>query len=586
MKLKYRLFIIFFLISNIPLVIISYFSYNRYTSLLKAQLNQVSQNLLEHAVDTANNTIDDINHITEIFTFYSESYDSIVANLKKYTGDEVYTTYDIFQSNKNIKFICQNLIYSSDYINGIFIFTPSGETLGYGYGDSIDILPGYNPREDEWYQKTIAAEGKIYVDGTTEKDYMINASPSITFSRALYDVYSHGFLGVLIVDCSPDLFNLESVNTMPENVMLSVEGPYNQILYTNATDLPTNFANHSTVVMKENLKLEPLTLSAAINYDALYQEFGASRLVLIAFAIICAVIFLIISIVLSYYVTNPIAFLSNRMSKYKSNDYIKNSKYLERTDEIGILFNEYNSMLHELDSYIKKEYQNKLITLDSQMKSLEAQINSHFLYNTLESINSLAEIEGIETISTMSMALGSMFRYSIKTKSELVTIADEINHVKDYLSIQQIRFSNRFHVDISIPQTLYNTKVLKLILQPIVENAFYHGLNYCTTGNYIQLSAKVVDHLLYIMVSDNGKGMSKEQLHTLKEHLKKPAKFMELGHRNKQSIGLKNIHSRIELYYGQTYGLSIQSKEGQGTVVTIKIPIFQEVNEDVSLYRN
>lgn len=577
MKLKYKFFIIFFLISNMPLIAVSFFSYGRYTSLIKTQLDQVSQTLVENAVQNTNDSISNINQITEIFTFYSESHDSIVDNLKKYTGKHSYTSYDVFESNKNIKFICQNLIYSSDYIRGIFIFTPAGETLGYGYGDSIDIFPNYSPFDDEWYLKAVAEQGHIYIDGPSTKNYLINASTSITFCRSLYDVYSHEFLGVLIIDCSPNVFDLRGINTMPQNVMLSIEGRDNQILYSNINDLPYDFSNASTIVLKEALTLEPLSLSVAINYDALYKEFGTSRILLIAFAIVCAAIFLIISFVLSNSLTQPISFLSARMHKHNSNDYIFEPKYLNRTDEIGILFNEYNSMLQEIDSYFKKEFQNKLITLDSQMKALEAQINSHFLYNTLESINSIATIEGVKKISIMSCALGNMFRYSIKTQSELVSVSDELQHVNDYLSIQLIRFSNRFKVETDIDEHLRQQRVLKLILQPITENALFHGLNYCSAGDFIKISAYIKDNMLYIAVTDNGSGMDEIQLTTLQQSLLEPAQFTELGHRNKQSIGLKNIHSRIALYYGQTYGLTISSLLGTGTTVTIKVPVLEEV---------
>lgn len=573
MKLKYKFFIIFFLISNIPLISISYFSYSRYTTLLKTQLDQVSQTLIQNAVKTTNDSIEHINQITNIFSFYSESHDSIVNDLKKYTKEGSYTAYDIFLSNQSIKFICQNLIYSSDFINGIFVFTPSGESLGYGYGNSIDIYPGYSPVNDEWYKKTIAEQGKIFIDGTSDKEYLINGSSSITFCRALYDVYSHQFLGVLVIDCSPEVFNLEKVNTLPQNVMLSVEGSRNQILYSNVNDLPKDFLNASTLVIKESLSLEPLSLSAAINYRALYDEFGASRIFLIVIAIACAILFLLISYVLSTYLTQPISFLSRRMAQNKSNDYISETNYLKRTDEIGVLFNEYNLMLADLNQYFKNEYQYKLITLDSQMKSLEAQIHSHFLYNTLESINSIAEIEGVERISIMSMALGNMFRYSIKTQSELVTIADEIHHVKDYISIQQIRFANRFQVDFDVPDDLIQKKILKLILQPIVENAFYHGLKYCSAGNLIKISVSTSNHILSLTVFDNGCGMNEEQLSHLNQLLTEPAKFTEIGRRTGQSIGLKNIHSRISLYYGQPYGLLIQSKENEGTEITIRLPL-------------
>jgi two-component system sensor histidine kinase YesM len=261
------------------------------------------------------------------------------------------------------------------------------------------------------------------------------------------------------------------------------------------------------------------------------------------------------------------------MSNRQGHNKVSKEKYLMRTDEIGVLYNEYNRMIEELNTFIKNEYQNKLITLDSQMKSLEAQINSHFLYNTLESINSIAEIEEVESISTMSLALGNMFRYSIKTQSELVTIQDELNHVNDYIAIQKIRFDNKFSLITDIPEGMNELKVLKLIMQPIIENALYHGLNYCNFGSLIKIHGYINDSNIFIEICDDGKGMTEEQVLVLENSFKETAQFTELGHRNKQSIGLKNIHTRIALYYGQGYGLSVHSAMNEGTIITIKLPL-------------
>ena len=265
------------------------------------------------------------------------------------------------------------------------------------------------------------------------------------------------------------------------------------------------------------------------------------------------------------------------MAKQDGRHLSASSQYLNRTDEIGTLYNEYNNMIEELNSSIKRDYQDKLIALDAQMKSLEARINSHFLFNTLESINSIAEIEDNERIATMSLALGNMFRYSIKTPSELVTIEDELKNVHDYVCIQQIRFDHKFSVAVNIPQEMYQQKVLKLILQPLVENGLYHGLNYCTAGDTITIHGRIEDAYIYLNVDDNGKGMSPETLQSLNERLLKEATFTELGHRTKHSIGLKNIQTRIELYYGRGYGLTVTSRENMGTQIQIKIPVLEKI---------
>lgn len=572
MSLRKRFFFIFMLLSIIPILIISIYTYDRYMSLINSQTNQVAENITENAASTANITLSNIKHIAELFNFDAGSQKSIVQELHKYTKrGEGYTTYDVFETNNNLKFICQNLIFNSSYINGIFVFTPSSEILGYGYGGNIDIRSGYSPVKDKWYKKTLGLQGGMYIDGISSKDYIIHSKPSITFSSALYDVYTKEFLGVLVIDCTPEVFDLSKVNTMPDTALLSIEQGA-QVLYSNIDTVPADFSYTKSLKFHRDLDLKGLSLTTVFNTEGLYREFGSTRVTLIAISIICAVIFVIISIILSSYLTKPIISLSRQMSLRGTGKPANDRHYLNRTDEIGVLYNEYHRMIEELEHYIKNELENKLITLDSQMKSLEAQINSHFLYNTLESINSIAEIEGIESISTMSLALGDMFRYSIKTTSELVTVADEIKHVKDYVSIQQIRFDNRFELRLPIAPEMYSYKILKLVLQPIVENALYHGLKYCSAGSYIEISGCLDRDSILLTVRDDGTGMTEERLTELRKSLKEKAEFTELGHRNKQSIGLKNIHTRIQLYYGEGYGMHIESTENQGTSITLRVP--------------
>lgn len=573
MNIRRKFLLLFLLMSIFPILILSLFTFNRYTFLINQQMSQVAENIVTSAVEKTNTTIGNIRHVSEIFTFDSSTKESIITDLHRYNDEQdTYTQYDVFQSNNNIKFICQNIIFTYDYINAIFVFTPRGEVLGYGYGNGVDVANNYNPIDDSWYQNTLHLEGKLYIDGVSSKEYLIGRrEDSISFSRALYDVYTHEFLGVLLINCSPLMFDLSQVNTLPGSALLTVE-QNNTFLYSNVNELSKQFNSKNSLRYHRDLDLEGLTLTAVFNYNDLYAAFGTTAKILVFLALGCAAAFAVIAIALSQSLTKPIVYLSQKMSARDGTNRLSDELALDRTDEIGVLYNEYQRYTAELDYYIKTELENKLITLDSQMKSLEAQINSHFLYNTLESINSIAEIEEVESIATMSLALGSMFRYSIKTQSELVEIADEIKHMQDYISIQKIRFDNRFTWDLRIPPEMYHLRVLKLILQPIVENTLYHGLVRCSIIGTITVTGHVTNHTIYISVSDNGIGMSDEKLLEIRTMLSEKAAFTELGQRNKQSIGIKNIHSRIELYYGVGYGLSVESKEGAGTTITIKLP--------------
>lgn len=579
LNLKNKFLIIFISISIIPIIIITTFVYSRYIELVNRQTLQVTNNIVENAVESANSRIIEIDRMTEIFQLYSNSSYAVLEDIKKYKADSSYTTFDLWTSRNNMRFLCQHLIYSNDYVNGVFIFTPSGENIGYGWGNGIDVRHGYIPFVDKWYQDTVERKGQLYISDLTKKDFILNSDLSITFSRALYDVDSKEFLGVLLIDCSPSVLDLSSSNTLPGYALLSVLKDTGAILYTNIDDVLPSISDENNkdnvIIIKNSLDNSNLSVVAAIDMTPLYDEFKITRFLIFGISISCALIFIIISILLSKSLTQPIITLSKIMRDHKKHGLVTTDKYLSLHNEIGILYNEYNNMVEESNQYIKEQYQNKLITLDSQMKSLEAQINSHFLYNTLESINSIAEIEEVENISIMSLALGNMFRYSIKTESELVTIQDELKHVDDYMSIQKIRFENRLNVIYNIQDDIFSLKILKLILQPLVENSIYHGLNRCSIPGAITINAFLKDNIIWFEISDTGIGMDENQLKELGILLAKPVAFTELGRREKQSIGLKNIHSRLKLYYGIGYGISIKSQKGTGTIITLKLPVIK-----------
>lgn len=581
MKLRTRFFLIFSILAVIPLLILTEYSYVRYRDITYERMDELSENLFQNAVTQTNNMLSTVQTSISYLTFYSNENDySVIENLRPYAEEDTQlTAYDTFRTTQHLNGVFQNIMASYDYITGIYIFTPSDVTFSCSQSSNI-LSSRYSPKGKNWYENTLAQNGHFYVSAFMDPDMFIGeVEDAVYFSLSINDLYTNEFLGVILVSCDSDIFDLSTVNTMPETTLLYISSKEtNYTLYSNIDELPESFSGTDAKIKKTDLAVDSLELTAAFDYDSLYAEFSLTGALFLVVAFTCILIFLVLAYVMTKNMIRPLEELSTTMSR-QGKDLSFYSPYMNRTDEIGTLYNEYSNMLEELNASIKRDYQDKLNILDAQMKSLEARINSHFLFNTLESINSMAEIDENENIATMSLALGNMFRYAIKTPSEIVTLQDEISHVKDYVSIQAIRFSNKFTLTLDIPDELYQQKVLKLILQPLVENSFYHGLNYCTAGDNITIQAKRDSTILYITVSDNGQGMTQEVLDELRAKLSEEASFTELGHRNKQGIGLKNIHSRIELYYGKGYGLSITSTPGEGTSITIKIPVLQGSGE-------
>lgn len=584
MKLKYRFFLIFSALAVVPLFLFSYIAYNHYINLSNSQITETSSKIMEQAVQETDSVFGSMQHILELVQYTSPNEETILQELGKFADpNSEHSDQDIYEANKKMKYIFQNFVFSTENINGIFIFTPSKVVLGQGYGNGVDVRSDYDPAGEDWYEKTLELEGKIYVDGVKERDYLLNDTPSISFSMCVYDVYSRDFLGVLYINCSQEIFSLDTVNVLPEATEFVIKRE-NEILYkSNPFDLENSSeANKESHKIEYNQEIagEGVTLTAVFDKAGLAADFRVTLSLMLFALVVFLILFIVLAYFLARYLTEPITALSHIMAHPREKNRAVESPYMNRTDEIGTLYNQYQTMLEENNRYIKSEYENKMILMDTQMKALESQINAHFLYNTLEAINSLAEIEEAEDISVMALALGDMFRYSIKTKGALVTLEKELAHVKNFVAIQQIRFDNGFRFEMDVPEELYSCRILKLILQPLVENALYHGLLHCNAGSSIYLSARKENKIIYFTVKDDGVGMASETLEQLQKLLEEKPKFGELSQHANESIGLKNINARIRLYYGEDYGLSVKSEQGCGTTVQIKIPELAEETKE------
>ena len=201
-----------------------------------------------------------------------------------------------------------------------------------------------------------------------------------------------------------------------------------------------------------------------------------------------------------------------------------------------------------------------------ELEVLHAQINPHFLYNTLDSIIWLAENGRIEDSVLMTTALSRFFRIGISSGRNVITVKEEIEHIKNYLSIQNIRYKNRFDYIISVPDELLEAKSLKLILQPIIENALYHGLEYMYDRGELIIEVSDKGGVLQYKIQDNGIGMSQETC----DNLFNNNKFTKS---KGSGVGIKNVNQRIKLYYGEEYGMKVESELEEGTTVYITIPL-------------
>ncbi|MCC8045601.1 MAG: sensor histidine kinase [Clostridiales bacterium] len=238
-----------------------------------------------------------------------------------------------------------------------------------------------------------------------------------------------------------------------------------------------------------------------------------------------------------------------------------------------------DTRVKELRSEETRRYEWELLLKQANLSTLQSQINPHFLYNTMECIRGMALLADQEDIADISLALSNFFRYSISAKSDIVTLKSELENVENYCRIQQYRFSHRFRLIVDGAERASEAVMPKLILQPIVENAILHGLADFTEGGEIFIQVRRVGKNVVITVSDNGQGMTPEQLSALVDKIHEVS-ILDSGDENHTGIGMLNVNRRIKLYFGEQYGISICSCPGAGTDVEVLIPYRLSVKEN------
>ena len=277
--------------------------------------------------------------------------------------------------------------------------------------------------------------------------------------------------------------------------------------------------------------------------------------------LVCLVLSVLLAILISRSISNPVKKLIFSMSKVEKGDLnvrIESS----REDEIGILFQKFNIMTERIRELMKETLEEQGQLMTAERKALLAQINPHFLYNTLNTIRSISKLKGVESITTIVTQLGKLLRSTIENDEEFVTLGESLELVESYLAIQRIRFGDKIQTSIQTPEALRPHPFPKLILQPIIENAVIHGLEQKVGPGRIDLKVERTEKEMEIIITDDGIGTDR------------PEQFREgIG---KNNIGLHNVHRRLQLYYGKPYGIDVESSPDRGTEVTIRIPLKED----------
>ena len=322
--------------------------------------------------------------------------------------------------------------------------------------------------------------------------------------------------------------------------------------------------NYLIQVSQENYNLEAFVLVSQSLLTATQKTLIRTLLIIMG-AMILAI--MVIVLFVSQWMTKPVEEMSSTITRIKEGETQLRVQPVGWSQELTTLGTEFNEMLDRMQVMAQEELQHKMLVERTEYKMLQAQINPHFLYNTLDTMSGIANAQNCPMVSGMCHSLSAIFRYSLNMTDELSTVQNEMAHVRNYLYVMDMRNGSTIAYDYQIDSDTLADQMPRICIQPVVENALTHGLrNVRRKDKKLLIRSEHVNENLVITVQDNGAGMDAESMNRLLEQ--NDMKRVESG----ISIGILNVNARLKRLFGEKYGLHIESTAGEGTTVTITVP--------------
>lgn len=599
-KISTKIMLFYFVLLIFSIAMSSMLYQKIYYSIMSQKVSDVSIQTLYSINSNIVSMIDNANNLSRVVVSSEDiqeplkklnSYSSAVDNYSSLNETQrVALNVARLQAQKKIDSHIARFMDAFPFISSIYIFDNSSQRYGV---DKLQLrgLVIKDVKTASWYEEVCNVRGgyilKLNAGGIFEQT---TGEKYVSLIRVINDIYTQKVLGVLIVNISERAFvnSYNEIISKYETDIIIIDGEKNDIVGVEKEEKPEieklirRPMEHGEGSAIERVKgVEYLVSYSDISkfgwkvisimpFNELSKETSIFSLITFIIIAVNSLLLFIGTIFISRLITTPIKKLLKSMKGVEKGEFrevdIKAGK-----DEIGKLKDGYNIMIGEIQKLINKVVEEQRIKRKAELDVLQAQIKPHFLYNTFDAISSLALLGRNEDVFRMMRALGSYYRTSLSKGSEVITIGEEIEVVRNYLTIQGMRYGDIFSVEFDIDERVENHKILKLVLQPLAENALYHGIKHKGEKGLIKISAKHKGSNIFLTVEDDGVGMDEEDI----------AKIFEGKSENKNaSFGLKGTIERLRIFYGVEDLFSIESCKGKGTSIRITIPVEKE-NENV-----
>jgi two-component system sensor histidine kinase YesM len=524
-------------------------------------------------------------------------YNQISQLIYNYRSRE-YGSIEQILENENFQLLedfLRSTVYSEKHIESAFLANRDFEIFSYFSQNASSFLTGFNLKRFPKNELIEKNKKLMTILPTHEEDYFFRSeSTVISFIRNYLDIdmlpLSEEVISIFGIEVNTDFIKEIlaplSVNKEGEVFLLDKEGyliyqskeeknklsskeVFNQIDLISREEKSGYISDSEGYLFFRSIEKSDWILIYNIQHSSIFRlinEFKNLGLLLMSLFIIT---FLFLAMVFSRKLSQPIKNIIIQMKLVESGDLTSEVK-VKTQDEIHQLAQAFNRMVRRLNEHINKAYVAQIKQKDTELNAIRTQIRPHYLYNTLEIIRMSALEEDAENTQKMIFALSEQLKYVIGNSGVKVSLKRELDMIRNYFNIVYIRYEQRIRLEVDIPAELYDCEVLKLMIQPIVENAVIHGLKPKKGKGTVKISASIDDDILIIRIIDDGKGIPHRRLEEVQRGLQTITDHTtDIPEEN---IGLTNVQSRIQLTYGTIYGIHISSKENTGTLTTISIP--------------
>lgn len=497
---------------------------------------------------------------------------------------------DAFYNLDNIKFISvffEGVTSADPDFSDVIIATPDGRSYSFTRKGTPEVRTHYNFFNNEKIEALLESDATRTIISEDPSVYCLRErEPVISFVGKILDTSAlprMKVIGVFIMNLPLNTVeNAVSFDMNAWNAQIGMTDRDGRYIYCSdrskiGSMIQDNGSENDWFRAVREIRSAGLSAEYSVPEDALYHETSRLKTQIILSCIAAIIITVLIVSFINHIYTKKINDLLIHMKRVETGD-LSSRMVCSGNDEIAMLSESFNKMCEQLDSYIEKVYETELERKSAEVSALQMQINPHFLYNTLESIKAQAILEGDTVAPEMIVLLGSMFRWACRIDEKYVTIDEELEYVKKYLKLQSYRYPGKIAVDVSVEDEYLDFAIPKLTLQPVIENVVVHGFAETDRNCRVMIEIKKNGNELIITVSDNGCGMSPEELETVRLTLEPGVRQRPLS-----SIGIQNVNNRLRLLFGDRSGLTISSVKEKGTTVTIVLPALsvEEMNSCV-----